>query len=48
MLDIDDFDFSNAYNEEIIYQCFEPMPNPYFLSNDFLEAFESQCNQVSR
>ena len=36
------------YNEEIIAQCAQPMPNPYFVSDDFLDAFENQCNQVSR
>ena len=36
------------YNEEIIRQCAKPMPNPYFHSDEFLEAFENQCNQVSK
>ena len=48
LLDCDDEDETNEYNEEIITQCCKPMPNSYFLTDDFLEAFENQCNQVSK
>ena len=48
LLDCDDDDETNEYNEEIISQCCKPMPNNYFLTDDFLEAFENQCNQVSK
>ena len=48
LLDCDDEDETNEYNEEIITQCCKPMPNNYFLTDDFLEAFENQCNQVSK
>lgn len=47
ILDVEDEEDKEEYNEEIIKQCNEPMPNPYFASDDFLEAFENQCNQIS-
>ena len=48
ILDVDEEQDQEEYNEEIIRQCNEPMPNSYFASSDFLEAFENQCNQISR
>ena len=36
------------YNERIIEECGQNMPNQYFLTDDFVEAFENQCNQISR
>lgn len=48
LLDVEEEDDKGEYNEEIIYQCTKPMPNPYFGTDSFLEAFENQCNQVSR
>ena len=47
ILDVDEEQDQEEYNEEIIKQCNEPMPNSYFASSDFLEAFENQCNQIS-
>ena len=46
ILDVDEEQDQEEYNEEIIRQCNEPMPNSYFASSDFLEAFENQCNQI--
>lgn len=48
LLDAEEEDDKGEYNEEIIYQCTKPMPNQYFGTDSFLEAFENQCNQVSR
>ena len=48
LLDAEEEEDKGVYNEEIIAQCAQPMPNPYFVSDDFLDAFENQCNQVSR
>ena len=48
LLDVEEEEDKGEYNEEIILQCAKPMPNPYFHSDEFLEAFENQCNQVSR
>ena len=42
ILDVDEEQDQEEYNEEIIKQCNEPMPNSYFASSDFLEAFENQ------
>ena len=47
LLDVEEEDDKGEYNEEIIYQCTKPMPNQYFGTDSFLEAFENQCNQVS-
>ena len=48
LLDVEEEEDKGEYNEEIIRQCAQPMPNPYFHSDEFLEAFENQCNQVSK
>ena len=48
LLDVEEEEDKGEYNEEIIYQCTKPMPNQYFGTDSFLEAFENQCNQVSR
>ena len=48
ILDVEEEDDRGEYNEEIIAHCSDHMPSPYFETNDFLEAFENQCNQVSR
>lgn len=36
-----------AYNEEIINICSQSFPNSFFDSDDFLEIFEQQCQQMS-
>ena len=36
-----------AYNEEIINRCAEEFPNPYFSTDEFLDVFEQQCQQMS-
>ncbi|KNB42372.1 serine threonine protein, partial [Blastocystis sp. subtype 4] len=46
LLDVEEEEDKGEYNEEIITQCAKPMPNTFFMSDDFLEAFENQCNQV--
>lgn len=48
LFEVEEEEDKGEYNEEIIRQCAKPMPNPYFHTDDFLEAFENQCNQVSR
>ena len=48
LLDVEEEEDKGEYNEEIITQCAKPMPNTFFMSDDFLEAFENQCNQVSK
>lgn len=48
LLECEEEDEVNEYNEEIIAQCSRGVPNNYFISADFLESFENQCNQVSK
>lgn len=48
VLDFDDDEFIHEeYNEDIIKHCNEPPPSDYFTSEEFLQAFETQCTQVS-
>lgn len=47
LLDVDEDEKDEEYNEIIIEECNRPMPNSYFDSDEFLEAFENQCNQIS-
>lgn len=48
LLEENEEDDDEEFNEMIIKQCGMPMPNEYFCSDDFLDVFENQCNQVSR
>ena len=48
LLESEEEEDRGVYNEEIIAECAKPMPNPYFVSDDFLEAFKNQCTQVSK
>lgn len=47
LLDVEEEEDKGEYNEIIIEECGRTMPNSYFDSDDFLEAFENQCNQIS-
>ena len=47
LLEENEEDDNEEFNEAIIKQCEMPMPNDYFCTDDFLEVFENQCNQVS-
>ena len=47
ILDAAEEEDRGAYNEEIINICSKPVPNPYFESDEFLEIFEQQCQQMS-
>ena len=47
LLDVDEDEKDEEYNEIIIEECGRPMPNSYFNSDEFLEAFENQCNEIS-
>ena len=47
IFDFEDEKDTDAYNEEIISHCADPMPSSFFLSEDFLDAFENQCEEVS-
>ena len=47
LLDVEEDEKDEEYNEIIIEECGRPMPNSYFDSDEFLEAFENQCNQIS-
>ncbi|KAM7457722.1 hypothetical protein BLSTO_01509 [Blastocystis sp. subtype 1] len=48
LLEENEEDDNEEFNEAIIKQCEMPMPNDYFCTDDFLEVFENQCNQVKR
>ena len=47
LLDVEEDEKDEEYNEIIIEECGRPMPNSYFDSDEFLEVFENQCNQIS-
>ena len=47
IFDFEDEKDTDAYNEEIISHCADPMPSSFFLSEDFLDAFENQCEEIS-
>ena len=35
-----------SYQEEIIQKCMNPLPNPYFVTMDFITHFLNQCDEM--
>ena len=47
LLECNEEEDQDAYNEEIINICSQPHPNPFFQSAMFIDVFEYQCQQMS-
>ena len=35
-----------SYQEEIIQKCMSPLPDPYFVTMDFVTHFLNQCDEM--
>lgn len=35
-----------SYQEEIIQKCMTPLPDPYFVTMDFVTHFHNQCDEM--